>query len=91
MSVNKVTARFYVREVTRYAFNNGGYANPAPQVSVVLSPVSGAKGEENKKWASATPSGEVKLTIGNPEAAEWFDSMLGKDVAITFEERPEDE
>lgn len=81
-----VTARFFVREVTRFA-HGGGWATPAPQVKVVMSPVSGAKGEENKAWASATPSGEVTMVIGNPEAAAWFDSMLGKDVAITFAAR----
>ncbi|MCA0217933.1 MAG: hypothetical protein LCH43_11335 [Actinobacteria bacterium] len=56
-----------------------------------MSPVSGAKGAQNVAWASATPSGEIKLTVGNPDAAAWFDSMLGRDIAITFEERPEDE
>lgn len=85
-----VSARFYVREVTRHANYVGrddGWANPAPLVTVALYPVSGAKGEQNKEWASATPNGEIKMTIGNPAAAAWFDSMLGKDVAITFEER----
>lgn len=90
-----VTARFYVRQITRHAGFAGnqqpGYAAPAPQVEVTLNPVSDAKGEQNKSWASATPSGEIKMTIGNPEAAAWFDSMLGKDVAITFEERDDSE
>lgn len=88
----KVQARFYVREVTRFAqsvsqAHANGWAAPAPLVKVVMLPVSGSKGEDNKAWASATPSGEVTMTVGNPAAAEWFDSMLGKDVAITFEER----
>lgn len=92
MSINKVTARFYVREVTRFAMSvsqslSAGWAAPAPQVKVSLSPVNGSKGEENKAWASATPSGNIELTIGNPEAAAWFNDMLGKDVAITFEAR----
>lgn len=92
----KVTARFYVREVKRFAASvsqahAGGWAEPAPRIEVVMSPVSGAKGKANETWASATPSGEVKLTVGNPAAAAWFDSMLGKDVAITFEERDPEE
>lgn len=93
--MSKVTARFYVRQVTRFgAFVTGnapGFSSPAPLVSVELSPVNGSKSDANKSWASATPSGEIKLTVGNPAAAAWFDSMLGKDVAITFEERPEGE
>ena len=49
------------------------------------------RGELNKAWASATPSGEITMTIGNPVAASWFEAMLGKDVAITFSERAEDD
>lgn len=85
-----VQARFYVREVTKYAYSSG-YAAPAPVVMVKLNPVSGSKGEINKSWASATPSGEITMTIGNPAAAAWFEDRLGKDVAITFADRPEDE
>ncbi len=80
-----VNARFYVRQITKHA--GQGWAAPAPIVTVELSPVSGNKAEQNKQWASATPSGEVKMTIGNPAAAEWFESRLGKDIAITFEDR----
>ncbi|GAA4176639.1 hypothetical protein [Gryllotalpicola koreensis] len=86
-----VQARFYVRAVEKYAYPNGGWAEPKPVVKVQLSPVSGNKSDANKAWASATPSGAVELTVGNPDAAEWFEQMLGKDVAITFDERPADE
>lgn len=84
-----VTARFYIREITRFA-NGTGWADPAPIITVKLSPVSGAKSEANKAWASATPSGEISMTIGNPAAAAWFDERLGRDVAITFDDRPEE-
>lgn len=92
----QVNARFYVREVTRFAqsvsqAHAGGWAAPMPLVNVKLSPVSGAKGPQNEQWASATPSGEITMTIGNPDAAAWFDSMLGKDIAITFTERGDEE
>jgi len=91
MSLSKVTARFYVNLVTRRAsgIRREGYAEPSPMVEVELMPAT--RGEENKSWASATPSGHFKMTVGNPEAAAWFESMLGRDVAITFEERPADE
>lgn len=74
-----VSARFYVTQITRNAFAPGN-------ATVVLAPVS--RGPENKTWAAATPSGKVELTIGNEKAAEWFTSRLGKDIAITFEDRP---
>lgn len=86
-----VTARFYVQSVNKLASGHrpAGYAAPAPVITVTLHPAT--RGEENKAWASATPSGEIRMTIGNPEAAAWFESMLGQDVAITFEPRPVDE
>lgn len=84
-----VQARFYVRSIEKHAtaVNAAGWANPAPVISVKLSPVSGSKGDVNKEWSSATPSGEIALTVGNPAAAAWFEEHLGKDVAITFEDR----
>lgn len=88
-----IAARFYVREITQYASgpNNNGYAMPAPRITVKLSPVSGAKGEQNKLWASATPSGEISMTIGNPAAAAWFAERIGQDIAVDFSDRPEGE
>ena len=91
-AIKKVTARFWVTAITRRPpFVNpsqtNGWATPAPLIDVKMQVVSGGRAPENAAWASATPSGEITMTIGNPEAAAWFDSMLGKDVAITFEAR----
>jgi hypothetical protein len=72
-----VVARFYVSQVTRYAYN------PA-QAQVTLNAVS--RGPENKAWAAATPSGTITLNINNGAAGEWFADRLGKDIAITFTE-----
>jgi len=80
-----VQARFYVNAITKRPMGAPGYARPAPLVEVDLIPAT--RGEENKQWASATPSGQIKMTIGNPEAAAWFEAMLGEDIAITFEAR----
>ena len=85
-----IRARFYVRRIIKDAVGSG-YAQPAPMAQVILNVVSGSKGEANKVWASSTPQGEITLTIGNPVAAAWFEERLGKDIAITFEDRPEDE
>ncbi len=70
-----VIARFYIAEVTRFAYQ------PDNRI-VKLRP--STKGEANKAWAAATPSGELSMTIGNPKAAEWFSDRLGQDVEITF-------
>lgn len=79
-----VQARFYVAEITQQAY--GGYAPPAPAGKVVLQP--STKGEENKEWASATPSGRIEMTIRSGPAFEFFQERIGKDIAITFNDLP---
>lgn len=70
-----VRARFYIAEITKSAHNPG-----ASQVT--LSAVS--RGDQNKTWAKATPSGQIKMTINNEPAASWFENRLGEDCDITF-------
>lgn len=38
--------------------------------------------EENKRFATSTPSGSIELTITNPPAAEFF--KAGKQVYVDF-------
>lgn len=80
--MSRVIARFYVAEVKKIAYGGG-----TPQCAVVLQ--AATRGEENKSWAAATPSGRVEMHINNGPAGEWFEAMLGKDVAITFAEAEE--
>lgn len=80
-----VTARFYVAEILQYA-TGGNWAPPAPGGVVTLRPA--LKAEANKEWASATPSGEIKMTIRS-DAFGWFQERLGKDLHITFDDVPE--
>lgn len=75
-----VQARFYVSSIT---------LNAHPTANVVLTAVS--RGEENKTWASATPTGKIEMAVSNPAAVEWFQERLAKDVAIIFEDRDPDE
>jgi hypothetical protein len=81
-----VQARFYVSQITKHASGK-----LTPNLAVTLLPVirpHGAPGAEgNVDWAKYTPSGSIQLTV-TPEtsAHDWFESMLGKDVAITFDE-----
>lgn len=86
-----VKAKFYVAEINKYATaagNTQGWAEPVPYGQVTLRPVTRKKGD-NEQWASATPSGEMKMTVNGP-AFPWFESMLGKDILITMEEYPEE-
>lgn len=80
-----VTARFYIAEVHKYPAQNNGWADPAPRGKVVMRPA--LRGEANKAWASATPSGEITMTIRG-DALPWFEERLGADLAITFDDLP---
>lgn len=59
-----VRAKFVVRE-TSHGISGG---------TVSLFPV--CRGEENKSWSQATPSGEIKMSILNEGALAWFDQIL---------------
>lgn len=76
-----VVARFYVASITRYAYNTGN-------AEVKLQAVT--RGEENKSWAAATPSGQLTMNISNPDATEWFSERLGDDVVLRFEDPADD-
>lgn len=82
--MSQVVARFYVAEMKKIAYGGPG---TTPQTAVVLQ--AATRGEENKAWAQATPSGQVTMHINNGAAGEWFEQMLGKDVTITFAEAAE--
>jgi hypothetical protein len=56
-----VRAKFRVYSVTDYG----------NQKQVTLSAVAD-NGGSNKSWAKYTPSGELKMTIDNPEASDQF-------------------
>ena len=74
-----VAARFYVAEVTKTSSGPNGSGR------VVLVAVS--RGDQNRAWASATPSGRIEMTINNPPAFKWFEDLLagsGSDVDILF-------
>jgi hypothetical protein len=76
MSTPIIRAKFRVHEVTRRA-----YAPLAEQVT--LMPVlSTSPDDPNHSWSQATPMGELKLTITNPEAHGKLE--LGNDYFLDF-------
>lgn len=55
----------------------------AEAVTVTLQPVFGGDDDEaNREWSKWTPSGEIRLTITNPEAHKQF--LLGKTYFVDF-------
>lgn len=90
-TLTQVVARFYVASIRQFAGQTAeGWAKPAPRVEAELRVVSANK-PGNADWASATPFGEMKMTIGNPDAAAWFTEMLGEDVEIIIRKRNPEE
>lgn len=74
-----IVAKFYVAEKTQFSYSK-------EQHTVVLRPVS--RGEENREWAAASPSGELRMQINNKAAADGF--LLGEEYLITFEHVPKE-
>jgi len=75
-----VIAKFYVAEYTRQAYQPDA-------ASVVLRATSRKEGDNADFW-SATPSGELKMSLSaaGGAAARWFEARLGQDVYLTFED-----
>ncbi len=79
MSAGAVEARFFVSGYERRAYD--------PEATeITLAAVS--RGEHNKNWARATPSGQIKMTIKNEGAASWFIDQLGQEIAVHFTPAP---
>lgn len=68
-------AKFNCQTITQYT---GGSRE------VTLSAVTSAGSAENESFWNATPSGQVKLTISNPKAQEFFE--VGKSYYLDFTE-----
>lgn len=67
MSTRRVRAKFYISGLTLYPGQNAGG-------EVKLTAVS--RGDRNKDWAAATPSGEMRMTVNNPAGFAWFEEMM---------------
>lgn len=69
-----VVARFYVQSVEA--------PEGSPAATVTLGAV--CRGAHNKVWASATPSGQIRMTIRNDQATAQFEQ--GKEYEVLFRE-----
>jgi hypothetical protein len=67
-----VRAKFQVSHITEFAGNWGGQPCVAREVNAsAVTSYSDPEGT-NKEWATATPSGSLKITIQNPAAHQMF-------------------
>jgi hypothetical protein len=75
-------AKFRISSVTLNTYPKGSG-------SIVLSAVCGNT-EENKQWSAATPSGEIKMQITNPEGFKFFREAFEqeKDFFVDFSIAP---
>ena len=74
-----VTARFYVAEMIRRAYD--------PDAAEIKLKPAYNNGSGNEAWAKATPSGDMMLQVQNPGAVEFFDAAMRekRDLHVTFE------
>lgn len=77
MSVQKVRARFWVKEVTHH--HTGG---PGVQPVTVKLAAAYNDGKGNEDWSKYTPQGEISMMITNPPASDFFE--IGKHVFVDF-------
>lgn len=79
-----IRAKFFCNQAARRAetWNNGQLGNERIELSVVQGGT-----PEDRVFQAASPGGEVKLEIANPDAMGYF--QPGKKYYVTFEEVPE--
>lgn len=72
-----VQARFYVSRIEKTTTDYGTvHLNAATRGSI------------NAEWAYYSPSGSIQMNVRqDSKAFAWFESRLGKDVAISFDDR----
>lgn len=77
-----VRAKFFINKIELYN-------EPRDSGTVYLQPVYG-NSEENKSWSKATPSGELRMFISNPEAFAVFKEAYDnkKSFYLDFTEAP---
>jgi hypothetical protein len=79
--MSAVVGRFYVSGLKRSAYQPDA-------VMVEMQPVT--RGEHNKAWAAATPSGKIEMMILNSSAAGVFVDRLGDEFEVLFTPVPKD-
>ena len=76
--LKQVVCKFFVASVGSSHYCKGTKSGESIEMNAV-----GCEGE-NKTWATATPSGQLKMWVANPECFGFF--VPGKAYKITIEE-----
>lgn len=82
-----IRARFWVTGFDKRVISGG-----APQATVTLTAVR-RHTNDNVDWAKYTPAGTITMSVNSDAGGAYdeFERLLGKDVAVLFEEIPQDE
>lgn len=69
--IQKVRAKFYVTEILHSSGMNQKRGQPSsePAATIKLAP---AYGTGNEVWSKYTPAGELRMTVTNPAAIDFF-------------------
>lgn len=78
MSVQKVEARFWVKEIQHHHNGSPG----TDQATTIKLAAAYNSGKGNEDWSKWTPQGDISMMITNPKAVEMFE--LGKSYKIEF-------
>lgn len=71
--MSAVRAKMYVSKTERHAYDPSA-------TKITMQVVS--RGDENKAWAAATPTGTLELSIKNPIAAAALADQLGQEFYV---------
>jgi hypothetical protein len=77
MTVQKVEARFWVKEIVHH--HNGGQGDQPVTIKLAAAYNDGKGNEDWSKW---TPQGDISMMVTNPAAVAMFE--LGKHYKIEF-------
>ncbi len=80
-----VQAMFYVKEINHRATPTPGDVNVEIKLSAAFGTYLKGLPEGNKDWSKYTPSGELSITVTNPDAIAQFE--IGEVYSLSFEKQ----
>ena len=78
MSIGKVRAKFWVKEIVHH--HNGSVGADQPVTVKLAAAYNNGKGNED--WSKYTPQGDISMMITNPAASDMF--TLGGQFYVDF-------
>lgn len=78
-----VRAMFYVKEINHRATGDASSVNVEVKMGAAFGTYLNGLPEGNGDWSKWTPSGDLSITITNPDAVEQFE--VGEVYSLTFQ------